>query len=92
MNYRKLGNTGILASEIGMGSEGLVGMAREDAIRLISAALEGGVNYFDLYNPSPRCGKISGAPLRRAALTSIFRGISTRPGLTGNMCAPAMQR
>ena len=53
MNYRKLGNTGILASEIGMGSEGLVGMAREDAIRLISAALEGGVNYFDLYNPQP---------------------------------------
>ena len=53
MNYRKLGNTGILASEIGMGSEGLVVMAREDAIRLISAALEGGVNYFDLYNPQP---------------------------------------
>jgi predicted aldo/keto reductase-like oxidoreductase len=53
MEYRELGSTGIRASVIGMGSEGLVGMADAEASALLSAALEGGVNYFDLYNPQP---------------------------------------
>ncbi len=53
MEYRRLGNTGILASEIGMGSEGFVGMPEADALALINAAIAGGVNYFDLYNPQP---------------------------------------
>ena len=53
MEYRRLGNTDILASEIGMGSEGFVGMPEADALALIDAAIAGGVNYFDLYNPQP---------------------------------------
>lgn len=53
MEYRKLGSTDIFASEIGMGSEGFVGMPEADALALIDAAIAGGVNYFDLYNPQP---------------------------------------
>lgn len=53
MKYRPLGNTGILASEVGMGSEGFVGMPEEDALCIIHAAIENGINYFDLYNPQP---------------------------------------
>ena len=91
MNYRKLGNTGILASEIGMGSEGLVGMAREDAIRLISAALEGGVNYFDLYNPQPEVRENLGRAVasRRALFHPRCR---VDIGAEGESCAEMSQR
>lgn len=57
MKYRTLGNTGILASEIGLGSEGFVGMPEEDALRIIHAAIRQGINYFDLYNPQPEVRK-----------------------------------
>lgn len=53
MIYRQLGNTGISASVIGLGSEGLVGMKEENAVKLIGTAIDEGVNYFDLYNPQP---------------------------------------
>lgn len=53
MDYRPLGRTGILASQLGMGSEGLVGMPTQTAVELIHAAIDNGVNYFDLYNPQP---------------------------------------
>ncbi|MEG2939597.1 MAG: aldo/keto reductase [Oscillospiraceae bacterium] len=53
MEYRKLGNTGIMASEIGVGSEGLVGKDEKSALAIIGAAIENGANYFDLYNPQP---------------------------------------
>lgn len=57
MKYRMLGNTGILASEIGIGSEGFVGMPESEALAVIHAAIEQGVNYFDLYNPQPEVRK-----------------------------------
>lgn len=53
MEYRRLGGTEIFASEIGMGSEGFVGMPQEEAVALIDEAIGAGVNYFDLYNPQP---------------------------------------
>lgn len=53
MEYRELGKTGIRASVIGMGSEGLVDMKSEDAVEMIRYAIDHGVNYFDLYNPQP---------------------------------------
>ncbi|MCM1223872.1 MAG: aldo/keto reductase [Lachnospiraceae bacterium] len=53
MNYRTLGRTGIRVSEVGLGSEAFVGKDDAFAQELFDAALQAGVNYFDLYNPEP---------------------------------------
>ena len=53
MNYRTLGRTGIKVSEIGLGSEAFVNQTVEYGVDLINAAIDAGVNYFDLYNPEP---------------------------------------
>ncbi|MCM1326847.1 MAG: aldo/keto reductase [Bacteroidales bacterium] len=53
MNYRILGRTGIKVSEVGLGSEAFVGKDEAFAKELLDAALEAGINYFDLYNPEP---------------------------------------
>jgi aryl-alcohol dehydrogenase-like predicted oxidoreductase len=50
MRYRPLGRTGLTVSEIGFGAASWWGMRRfaeADAIRLVHAALEGGVTLFD---------------------------------------------
>ena len=53
MNYRELGSTGLKVSEIAMGCEGMTednyGMCK----KLFDAALNRGINYFDLYSPDP---------------------------------------
>lgn len=53
MNYRTLGRTGIKVSEIGLGSEAFVNKDEKFALELFDAALNAGINYFDLYNPEP---------------------------------------
>lgn len=47
MNYRKLGNTGMEVSVIGLGGVQLGSSDTEYAIKVIHKALELGVNYFD---------------------------------------------
>ncbi len=54
MNYRKLGNTGLMISEIGMGCEGFIEQNYTMAKTLLDAAEKNGVNYFDLYASDPR--------------------------------------
>ncbi len=53
MQYRPLGKTGLLISEIGLGCEGFVD--KDDAFcdSLFRIALEQGVNYIDMYSPNP---------------------------------------
>lgn len=53
MNYRTLGRTGLKVSEIGLGSEAFVNQNDAFSQKLIDAAIDAGVNYFDLYNPEP---------------------------------------
>ncbi len=53
MNYRELGRCGIRVSEVGLGSEAFVGKDDAFSQELLDAALEAGINYFDLYNPEP---------------------------------------
>lgn len=67
MNYHKLGNTGLMVSEIGLGCEGLIN--RDDALvrEMFDLALKNGVNCMDLYSPNPQLHKIVGeiiAPIR----------------------------
>ena len=53
MNYRKLGRTGMDVSEIGLGSEAFVDREEQTSLEILNAAIQLGVNYFDLYNPEP---------------------------------------
>lgn len=52
MNYRKLGKTGLMVSEIGFGPEWMTGTPEET--RAIAEMLrEAGVNYLDCWMPDP---------------------------------------
>lgn len=53
MNYRELGKTGLLVSEIGMGCEGFEGDNCRNTQRFFDIAAESGINYFDLYTSNP---------------------------------------
>lgn len=60
MHYRTLGRTGLSVSEIGLGSEAFVEHTGEEGAALLSAAIDAGINYFDLYNPEPQVRDVFG--------------------------------
>ena len=64
MQYRKLGNTGLLVSEIALGCEGFNGASDDFADALFRAALEAGVNCMDLYTPNPSVHRAVARSLR----------------------------
>lgn len=53
MNYRKLGRTGLMVSEIGLGCEGFSGRDETFTNDMFNLALDAGVNCMDLYSPNP---------------------------------------
>jgi predicted aldo/keto reductase-like oxidoreductase len=57
MQYRKLGNTSLTVSEIGMGCEGFIDHDWAFAKELFDCALASGVNCMDLYSPNPEMQK-----------------------------------
>ena len=64
MNYRKLGNTGLTVSEIGMGCEGFVDKNYEQVKEFLDIMEEGGVNCIDLYSPDPQVRSYLGRALQ----------------------------
>ena len=54
MNYRELGNTGLMVSEIGLGCEGFSEEEYRNTKKLLDAAEKFGINYFDLYASDPK--------------------------------------
>lgn len=54
MKYRKLGNTGLQVSEIGMGCEGFAENDCQNTKLLLDVAEKYGINYFDLYTSNPQ--------------------------------------
>ena len=78
MNYRTLGNTGLMVSEIGMGCEGFsengFGMAKS----LFDLAEKHGVNYFDLYASDPEL---------RAAVGSALQGRREKFIVQSHICS-----
>lgn len=53
MEYRELGSTGLMVSEIGLGCEGMVEEDYGMAQKLLDEAERSGINYFDLYSADP---------------------------------------
>ena len=64
MKYRKLGSTGLLVSEIGLGCEGFAEDECRNAKRLLDEAESQGINYFDLYASDPKVRASVGEALR----------------------------
>ena len=64
MEYRKLGNTGLEASVIGMGCEGMSEDNYAMCARLFDEAERLGVNYFDLYASDPELRRAVGRALK----------------------------
>lgn len=54
MQYRKLGNTGLMVSEIGLGCEGFAEDDFQMTAALLEAAEQRGINYFDVYASNPQ--------------------------------------
>jgi len=48
MQYKKLGNTGLYVSVIGLGTEYLLSQNRDTVISVINKAIDFGLNYFDI--------------------------------------------
>jgi len=53
MNYRTLGKTNLKVSEIGLGTEYLIGKPKETIVEVVSEAIKNGVNYIDLLYVTP---------------------------------------
>ena len=64
MNYRELGNTGLMVSEIGLGCEGLAEDEYRGAKQLLDEAESQGINYFDLYTSNPQVRGAIGEALK----------------------------
>ena len=64
MNYKKLGNTGLEVSEIGMGCEGFVDHEGAFTMDLMDTAQRCGINYIDLYIPNPAIRSLIGEALK----------------------------
>lgn len=77
MNYRELGRTGLMVSEIGMGCEGFI--EEEGALTqgLIDLCEKAGVNYIDLYTSNPAA---------RSSLGKALAGRREKFYLQGHLC------
>ncbi|MBR6404668.1 MAG: aldo/keto reductase [Lachnospiraceae bacterium] len=64
MNYRKLGRTGLMVSEIGFGGEWLERHEEQESIELIRYAESQGINIIDCWMPDPKSRSIIGKAIR----------------------------
>ena len=53
MNHRTLGRTGLSVSEIGLGTEFLLGLPQDDAVGVVREAIDRGINYVDMFWAQP---------------------------------------
>ena len=78
MNYRTLGRTDLKVSEVGLGTEYLIGAPSERIIAVVREAIAQGINYFDLF-----CAE----PAFRDAMGQAFAGHRDQVVLTAHLGA-----
>lgn len=78
MLYRAIGNTGLMASEIGLGGEYLEGRGADEVKAVIDAAENRGINIIDIFMPQP---------LVRSHIGSALRGRREKFMIQGHLCA-----
>ena len=64
MNYRRLGKTGLMVSEIGFGGEWLERHDEEASVELVRYAGEKGINIIDCWMPDPKSRDIIGKGMK----------------------------
>ena len=65
MKYRKLGNTGMEVSVVGIGCEGMLEDNCAMTAKLFDEAERLGINYFDLYASDPELRAAVGKALKK---------------------------
>ena len=74
MQYRKLGKTGLMVSEIGFGGEWLERHEEAESVELIRYAGEKGINIIDCWMPDPKSRDIIGAGMQGNRENWIVQG------------------
>ena len=78
MQYRTLGRTGLSVSEVSLGTEYLIGKDHDHIVKVIRAALDAGITYFDLFCAEPDF---------RDAMGEAFKGRRDRAILAAHLGA-----
>ncbi len=78
MQYRRLGNTGLMVSEIGLGCEGFAGNECRNTGKLLDEAQRLGINYIDLYLSNPQV---------RASVGEALKGRREKFILQSHLCS-----
>ena len=74
MTYRDLGSTGLKVSEISIGCGGFSKIDSAESLRLMTVALDSGMNYIDIYDASPTTRSNIGYALQGRRDEMIIQG------------------
>ena len=87
MNYRRLGKTGLMVSEIGLGAEWLERHNEAEVKEIIDLCGENGINILDCWMPEPKVRANIGKAIRGKGIAGSSRGIWAPPGRKASMSA-----
>ena len=90
MQYRPLGETGLMVSEIGYGPEWLEGKTRAEGQALARRCMEHGINICDCWMSDPDVRSNLGDSIRDCRAQWIVQGHIGSHGKTVNMSVPAI--
>lgn len=85
MIYRDFGKTGLKVSAIGMGCEYVWTADEKQIFELVRAAVDAGVNYFDLFVGTPTTREYYGKALKGIRNKIVLQGIWDVRIKTGSM-------
>ena len=74
MQYRPLGNTGLMVSEISIGCGGFEKLDSAASLELMTMALDSGMNYIDIYDANPKTRSNIGYALQGRRDEMIIQG------------------
>lgn len=77
MQYRKLGRTGLMVGVIGLGGEWFNDKPQSVVDEIVDTAIDGGVNYLDVFMPQPQT---------RSAIGTALRGRREKMLIQGHLC------